>query len=415
MSLQTAKSLAGLMQSQWWDSSRLQTHQLQRLNHMMTVAAKSPFYKQLYETHHCPRTLQSLEDIKQLPVVHKADLQTAADNALNTTLNNNQMRFVNTGGSTGKVLRVAMDKSHQKRRVASIYRTLITYGYRPQHKLLYGQQYPGGAGFLEKLGLLRTYGLDLKDKPEQWLQTLLQEKPEFLSGHASIFSEIGLQLQQSNSNYQAQRIICNSEMLTPSRAQIIESAFGVKPLNVYDSWEFGNIAWQCPEQQGLHINTDLLFVEVMPDGQLLITDLYNEAMPLIRYAIGDSATVSSKQCCCGRSLPVLHDIIGKSLETVVLSDNSESACAHRLAASLYEAFPTIMELQIQQYEKGQLQILLQLKNWDDNKIQHIEQEFAQKFGLEKLQLRESNAFFETAAGKRPVFYSALKHKIKKAV
>jgi phenylacetate-CoA ligase len=414
MSLQTARSLFGLMQSQWWDQEKLQQHQLQRLNHVLQLArSHSPFYRKLYRAHACPDTLQSLDDVQRLPIIRKSDLQHAGATVLNSK-QSNDAHAVQTGGSTGKVLTVTIDKAHRKRRVASIYRTLIAHGYRPQHKLLYGQQYPGGAGAIEKLGLLRTYGLNLQDSPRDWLQILLAEKPEFLSGHASIFSEIGQLLLNSGSDYMPQTLICNSEMLTPSRARIIESAFGVKPTNVYDCWEAGTIAWQCPEHGGLHINADLVYVELLDDGKVVITDLYNEAMPLIRYEIGDSAEAMDESCPCGRHLPMLKNIVGKSHEAIVLGDGSESACAQRIALSLYERFPEMDEMQIQQCTAGELSIIMQSQSWNNADIQTMEQHLANKFGLTRINILDSNAFFETAAGKRPIFYSTLKHGDSKA-
>lgn len=412
MAFMAAKSLAGLMRSQWRGLEQQQQIQLLQLQQLIQHASENiPFYKKLYADHGVTaHDLKSLDDFAKLPSINKAMINASGSDALlDPSLDKDNLHCVQTGGSTGKILNVYMSPASRKRRVASIYRTLIAHGYRPQHKLLYGQQYPGGSGFLEKLGLMRSYELHLEENPQQWLQRLVELKPEFLSGHSSIFSEIGQQLQQSGDLYRPKAIICNSEALTPNRAKTIEASFGVTPTDVYDSWEFGTIAWQCPEHQGLHVNNDLLHVEINEQGRLIITDLFNTEMPMIRYDIGDSAQWQSESCACGRKMPMLKNLVGKSIEPVILSDGSESLCAYRLAVSLYLAYPTLLEVQVQQYTPGKLRVMLQLDNWPAEEINTMEGHLAQKFDLEEVSIVNGKDFVTTKANKRPLFYSHLKH------
>lgn len=102
-------------------------------------------------------------------------------------------------------------------------------------------------------------------------------------------------------------------------------------IDVYSSAEVGYIAMQCPESENLHIQSESVFVEVLDEagkpcqpgevGEVIVTPLHNLAMPLLRYSIGDFAEVGS--CSCGRTLPVLKHIMGRTRSMVRLANGDE--------------------------------------------------------------------------------------------
>jgi phenylacetate-CoA ligase len=123
-------------------------------------------------------------------------------------------------------------------------------------------------------------------------------------------------------------IITTSEILDPASREIIEITFGVKVFNEYGCGEVGSIAHEC-EYGNMHVMADNLIVEIdsrdSPDkksGQVIVTDLHNYAMPLIRYNVGDYATLSSCPCKCGRGLPVLQKIHGRAYDVIIDPDGN---------------------------------------------------------------------------------------------
>jgi phenylacetate-CoA ligase len=109
----------------------------------------------------------------------------------------------------------------------------------------------------------------------------------------------------------------------------IESVFGCRVTNRYGCEEVSLIACECSEHRGLHVNADSIVVETVVDGRparpgepgsIVITDLSNFAMPLIRYRIGDVAELTDRRCPCGRGLPLLESIQGREADYVVTSD-----------------------------------------------------------------------------------------------
>jgi phenylacetate-CoA ligase len=115
-------------------------------------------------------------------------------------------------------------------------------------------------------------------------------------------------------------MIVSAEMLLPGKRKILEETFGGKVFNRYGCREVSVIASECEYHSGLHVSADTLLVEVEPApnlppgmGKILVTDLLNRSMPLIRYEIGDLASLdTTMHCPCGRSLPLIGNIQGRT-------------------------------------------------------------------------------------------------------
>ena len=115
-------------------------------------------------------------------------------------------------------------------------------------------------------------------------------------------------------------MIVSAEMLLPGKREILEETFRGKVFDRYGCREVSVIASECEYHSGLHVNADALIVEVEPApnlpagmGRVLVTDLLNRSMPLIRYEIGDLASLDSDmRCPCGRSLPLIGNIQGRT-------------------------------------------------------------------------------------------------------
>lgn len=111
-------------------------------------------------------------------------------------------------------------------------------------------------------------------------------------------------------------------MTSDDMREAIVSGFGKPPIDRYGSSEVGQIAASCPDTQRHHITSELVLLEVLDAndrpvaagdlGRIVVTPLYNFAMPLIRYDIGDFGSVSAHPCACGRSLPILERIAGRT-------------------------------------------------------------------------------------------------------
>ncbi len=127
-------------------------------------------------------------------------------------------------------------------------------------------------------------------------------------------------------------VVIGGEQLADVQKTVIEGAFGCPVYNRYGSSEFMNVACECRRREGLHVNADNLLVEVLDTagrpvvdepGDLVITDLNNFAHPLVRYAIGDRAVLSSRRCGCGRVFPLLERLAGRRSERLRMADGRD--------------------------------------------------------------------------------------------
>lgn len=127
-------------------------------------------------------------------------------------------------------------------------------------------------------------------------------------------------------------IVVGAEQLIDDQRQMIEASFRCPVYNRYGSSEFKNIASECSERQGLHINSDHLLVEVVDEndrpvmdqvGNIVVTDLGNYDMPLIRYSIGDRGVFASTNCSCGRPFPLLKSINGRIADRLITRSGRE--------------------------------------------------------------------------------------------
>src|SRR5262249_18305868 len=106
----------------------------------------------------------------------------------------------------------------------------------------------------------------------------------------------------------------------------IEQVFDCKVTNRYGCEEVSLIACECERHEGLHVNADGVYVEIIRNGRVarpgesgsvVVTDLTNRAMPILRYQVGDVAVVSDRRCDCGRGLPLLERLEGREADYVV--------------------------------------------------------------------------------------------------
>jgi phenylacetate-CoA ligase len=107
-----------------------------------------------------------------------------------------------------------------------------------------------------------------------------------------------------------------AESAGPRLRRLCEEVLGAPLFETYSAREFFNVASECEAHDGLHVSAENLVVEVAEDGELIVTDLRNEGMPLIRYRIGDGGAWAGKACACGRGLPVLARVEGRIYETL---------------------------------------------------------------------------------------------------
>jgi L-aspartate-alpha-decarboxylase len=194
----------------------------------------------------------------------------------------------------------------------------------------------------------------------RYAKTLKKCKPKLLRGYPSALFSFANYLKKNNiSGVKPAAVVSTGEKSFDYQKEVMEEVFGCEVFERYGSNEFGNIAHECTEHQGLHIISDMYYVEVLKDkrpaekgeaGEIIITSLYNYYMPFLRYKIGDSGILSDMQCSCGRKFPMMEEVEGRSFDMIVTP--SGKSLGGFFWTFISRAAPGIQKFQVVQREKN---------------------------------------------------------------
>jgi phenylacetate-coenzyme A ligase PaaK-like adenylate-forming protein len=175
--------------------------------------------------------------------------------------------------------------------------------------------------------------LDLLTPVEQQLEWLLRKKAPYLMTSSSNATALAYAASAEQARELALEIIfAVAETVLPRSREIVAERLDVVMAGIYSCEEVGCIATECPQELSYHVVAENVLVEILDDsglpvrpgetGEVVLTGLYNYAMPFIRYAVGDVATAGPDLCRCGRSLPVIAQIDGRTRHAFVFKDGS---------------------------------------------------------------------------------------------
>ena len=210
-------------------------------------------------------------------------------------------------------------------------------------------------------------------------------------------------------------IITGAEALFEYQRAVISKAFNCPVYNTYGSRETMLIASECIAQNGLHTNIDHLVVETVSDdgtpvtgtaGDVVITDLSNFAMPLIRYINGDTARLSQRKCTCGCPLPLIEEISGRKGD--VIEDSLGAVVPTLFFPHVVKDYDGIESFQIRRKSLKQLVLLLTTnKSLDSNAFNAIKAKFSELKTTFTLDIQEVDAIPLTKAGKHQIYVSEI--------
>lgn len=312
-----AFEFARLARQQWLRPERLRAIQWSRLQTIIRHAeSRSPYYREAFRrAGFSSADLRTWDDLKRVPPTPRHALQRpeamVADGFKPTRLHRSH-----TSGSTGMPTTTFFDDRAWTiaRRVLKL-RARLACGLRPADRVaVFQEDVPEG---FEVRGLGRLASVSIHRRPSEILDELVRFAPTALYGAPSHLDQVG----QIGVRLPSVRLVFTSaEMLDESTRLRLTDAFGTRPLDVYGCTEVKEVAWQCRESDAYHINAEWLIVEVsdgsagVPEGAALLTSLYNRAMPLLRYQVGDTGRAVDGACPCGRGLPLMFPVLGRNVD-----------------------------------------------------------------------------------------------------
>ena len=333
-----------LEHSQWLalaDLQQLQQTNLQRfIGH---IYQHVPYYRQLMQQQHLtPSDIRTVADLVKLPFLTKSVVSEnfaslKADNA-------GELKRFNTGGSSGQPLIFLLGNERVSHDVAAKWRATKWWNVDIGDKEIVAWGSPIELGAQDRARIMRDLlfrsqlipAFDLTEqKLLAFLQRIRDSKPKMLFGYPSVYHLLAKTAQTHGiamDNLGINVVFVTSERLYPYQRELISKVFGAPVANGYGGRDAGFIAHECPAG-GMHLSFEDIVVEivdpasgeVLPAGQsgeIVVTHLATSEFPFVRYRTGDIATLSTKSCSCGRSLPMLESIEGRSTDFVVASDGT---------------------------------------------------------------------------------------------
>lgn len=324
---------------QWKNGEYILFYQFMCLRELLKHAGiYCPYYADIFRTKSIDFVnIQNIFELSSIPILTKDIIKSNFDNIISKK-NIHSIWNKSTGGSTGQPLHFAYTKESYEWRVAMSKRGYAWAGALPGAKQAYiwGVQL-GEIGPLQTIKERLHHCIDRHiyfncfEFDEQAMANCLARlnrfKPASIVGYTNPLYNLALFIgDNSKIRFKPQGLICAAEKVHPYQREVIERVFGAKVFNTYGSREFMLIAAECEQHEGLHISADNLIVEIIKDdgtpaqegetGRIIVTDLHNYGMPFIRYEIGDLGVATSRSCSCGRGLPLIADVVGRSLDVI---------------------------------------------------------------------------------------------------
>jgi phenylacetate-CoA ligase len=331
------ETLDFLKVTQYWSHEKIQDLQQRKLRRLITHAFEHvPFYRQrMLEAGLSASLIQDTSTLKLLPLLNKADVQTAGDRIRLQNLGE-PIYSDTTSGSTGTPMRFVKNAAAFGWQRAHALRGLQWYGVDP------------GASQARIWGIPLSLSARRREIIKDWvlnrrryspfsldsasldaiLQKIVRQKPVYLYGYSSAIHLLTQHIMDRGAshlgNWRPRVVVTTAEVLFPDQAADISNVFDCPVANEYGASELTMIAYSCPHGT-LHVSDESVLVEFEPSGivikgkeafRLILTDLNNFAQPFIRYRIGDLGRPVKECCPCGRTLSRIELLGGREVDVL---------------------------------------------------------------------------------------------------
>lgn len=362
--------------------SEIEALQTERLKKTVRQCMNSEFYRRRFaESHIDPDDIRSLSDLSRIPFTTKQDLRDSYPFGMSAVPLSRVVRLHSSNGTTGTptvILHTQRDLDEWANAVA---RCLYMVGLRPgdifQNSSGYGM-FTGGLGFqygAERLGMLTVPAAAGNTKRQikfitDFGTTALHAIPSYAGRLYEVMEEMGIDPRRDT---HLRTLIIGAEPHSEEQRRRIEQMLGVKAYNSFGMSEMcgPGVAFECTEQNGLHIWEDYYIVEIVdpvtlepvPEGEvgeLVLTTINREAMPLLRYRTRDLTRILPGECPCGRHHLRLDRMKGRSDDMIILKG--------------VNIFPIQIETVLMQFAELGNDYLITLTNEEANDLMTVEVE-----------------------------------------
>jgi phenylacetate-CoA ligase len=369
--------LRELERNQWLSQDELWYIAWQKLKRLLDhTYANVPFYRQRFQqVGITPADIQTREDFCRIPPLSKDDIRVHEGELIAQNYAKRKMKRDTTSGSTGIPIAIYHDHHYVPIENAAFTRLRRWFGVEPGDKAawIWGRRddLPAETWSARLItGLKRERWLNAFRVSDEELQSfaemLVEWQPDYLVGYAtSIYFFARYVSSHHITNIRLKAVETTAGTLWPHERQMIEETFDCQVFDRYGSHETGHIAAEC-EHGRMHVACDVCYVEILSGGkpasegevgEIVATPLYSYGMPLIRYHLGDVGVWDTQACPCGRGLPVLREIVGRTNSIITLP--SGKYWYGGIFLTILEDILEIQQFRVHQPAKDRLEITLE--------------------------------------------------------
>jgi len=362
--------------SQWLEPEQIRALQVQRLrDFLVDIGRRVPYWRDLFRAQRFePASLRSVADLAALPLLTKATIRQNAD-AMKAEGHGPLSRY-NTGGSSGEPLVFFIGKARKSHDVAAKWRATRWWGVDigDREAVIWGSPIEHGAQDRVRAlrdGLLRSTLLPAFEmspqRLDEFVAALRRERPAMVFGYPSAIDHIARHAESRGQRLDDLGIrvaFVTSERLYDEQRSRIQRILGCPVANGYGGRDAGFIAHECPSGS-LHLSAEDIVVETVdPEGrpvaagqagEIVVTHLATGDFPFVRYRTGDVGVLDADtRCACGRGLPILRELQGRTTDFVVAADGT---VMHGLALIyVIRELPRIQSFKVVQWSRQRTEV-----------------------------------------------------------
>ncbi len=410
-----------LHRTQWWSADALEQLQWRQLRRLLRHAYdRVPYYRRLFDSAGLtPDDVRGLEDLSLIPITTRDALQQAPlPDLLARGVDPARCVERRTRGTTGSPLAVYLSSRQKEAQDMVQARALLANGLKLRDRravFVAPWQIPQRPYAFQRLGIWRKVYFSIFEGVREQLQRLEQIEPDSIYGTPAILRALALEKLDGGSARLAPRtIFSTADLLDGPTRKLIETSFGVPAVDLYGSLELGYLAWQCPEERSHHLNVESTVMELLREGrpapsgvtgEVVCTSLHAYAMPLIRYQLGDLVAASGDRCPCGRGLPLIELIEGRSNDAFLLPGRVVTPQA--LTEALLAVGGAIRQFRLVQHDATHVELsIVKQSGYTERTQAEIERSLSQLLGHDvAVAIHEVASIAPNPSGKRAAIIS----------
>ena len=386
-------SLEKYKKTQYYNRKRIRAFQFQAFKSILSFSYNNiPFYRNKYKKAAIhPEDIKKLDDIKRIPILTKQELIENKGSIYNPYYSGKKFRR-STSGSTGIPFVFYKDPKSMEIMDAIQYRNYawinIDIGYRQAR--FWG--HPLNKISNTKIKIIdwlinrrRLSPFHLDEKTFQLnIKKIENFKAQYLYGYAQSifqFSQYYYNKKIDLSYLGLKGIILTGEMIFPNQIKMVKSVFGCEVVEEYGCTEIGIIGFKCGFGN-MHLMENLLVESIREKtdigaGNVVVSELYGELFPFIRYQIGDRGNVSTKECECGRELPILENLSGRKDDFIRCPNGklTDPYVLEYIIDNMPKKYGAILQFRIIQKKIDLLEVIFVAENVSGNIKNYIIHEF----------------------------------------